>query len=570
MTCLGDPVPSIYNRRFQGWSLCGPIHGVDSAVRIAEITGIFEIKVERKMTVTIVVAVIVAAVAFGVGFYVAKQARMKAAAKEAEEAQREAENILERARMEARSLQKEAQIAAQEEKFKIRSESEQEEIKLKEELKRNEERFRQNKEVLEKKKDLLTSKEIELSKREAGLERIERELHVKDRKVEKRLDEARRLVEQKAGMTREEAKKEVIDQIMDDAKRSSALKIKQIEDETKEEADNRAKRIVGIAIQRYAGEHVQERAVSVVQLPSDDMKGRIIGREGRNIRALEAATGVDLVVDDTPETVVLSGFDPVRREVARLSLEKLIQDGRIHPTRIEEIVSKTQVEVEKSIKEAGEQAILELGLARIHPEIVKMLGRLKFRYSYAQNVLRHSVECGFIAGLMAAELGLNVRKARRAGLLHDLGKATSHEQEGSHAIVGSQFARKHGEEPLIVNAIGSHHEEETPTSVIAHLVAAADALSGARPGARREMLESYIKRLESLENICHSFSGVGKSYAIQAGREVRVLAEHDKIGDAEAVVLARDIAQRIENELTYPGQIKVTVIRETRAVAVAK
>lgn len=518
----------------------------------------------------VIIAAIAAAVAFAVGFFIARAGKSKTAAMEASAAEQQAAEILQRAEKEAQSVVKEAQIAIREEKIRIRSEAEKQATETAKEAKQNEQRFQRNKEILEKKKDVLTNKEIELSKREAQLERSEREIQSKDRKVEQRLEEAGRAVERKAGMTREEAKKELLEQIIDDAKRASALKVKQIEEETKEEADNRAKRIVGIAIQRYAGEYVQERAVSVVQLPSDDMKGRIIGREGRNIRALEAATGVDLVVDDTPETVVLSGFDPVRREIARLSLEKLIQDGRIHPTRIEEIVSKTQVEVEKSIKDAGEQAILELGLARVHPEIVKMLGRLKFRYSYAQNVLRHSVECGFIAGLMAAELGLNVRKARRAGLLHDLGKATSHEQEGSHALVGAQFARKHGEEPLIVNAIASHHEEETPTSVIAHLVAAADALSGARPGARREMLESYIKRLENLENICQSFSGVGKSYAIQAGREVRVLAEHDKIGDAEAVVLARDIAERIENELTYPGQIKVTVIRETRAVAVAK
>ena len=516
------------------------------------------------------IAAIAAAVAFAVGFFIARAAKSKIAAVEAAEARQQADEILGRAEKEAQATIKEAQIAVREEQIRLRAELDKQSAGIAKEAKQNETRFQQNKELLEKKKDVLTNKEIELSKREAQLERSEREIQSKDRRVEQRLEEARQTVERKAGMSREEAKKEILEQMLDDAKRASALKIKQIEEETKEEADNRAKRIVGIAIQRYAGEHVQERAVSVVQLPSDDMKGRIIGREGRNIRALEAATGVDLVVDDTPETVVLSGFDPVRREIARLSLEKLIQDGRIHPTRIEEIVSKTQVEVEKSIKEAGEQAILELGLARVHPEIVKMLGRLKFRYSYAQNVLRHSVECGFIAGLMAAELGLNVRKARRAGLLHDLGKATSHEQEGSHALVGAQFARKHGEEPLIVNAIASHHEEEAPTSVVAHLVAAADALSGARPGARREMLESYIKRLESLENICHSFSGVGKSYAIQAGREVRVLVEHDKVNDAEAVVLARDIAERIENELTYPGQIKVTVIRETRAVATAK
>ncbi|MCP4599505.1 MAG: ribonuclease Y [Proteobacteria bacterium] len=522
------------------------------------------------MTLTIIIAAVLVAVAFVIGYVIAGASKSKRVTDETDKVRQEADEILRNAKSEANTLLKDAEIAAREEKITSLAQIEEEGKQIKVEAKRGETRFRQREEVLEKKKDFITSKEIELSKQEARLERNGRELSSKERKIEEKLEEARQLVERKAGMTREEAKKELIEQISDEARRASALRIKQIEDEAKEEADNRAKRIVGIAIQRYAGEHVQERAVSVVHLPSDDMKGRIIGREGRNIRALEAATGIDLIVDDTPETVVVSGFDPVRREVARLSLEKLIQDGRIHPTRIEEIVAKAQVEVDKSIKEAGEQAILELGLARVHPEIVKLLGRLRFRYSYAQNVLRHSVECGFISGLMASELGLNVRKARRAGLFHDLGKAMSHEQEGSHALVGARVARKHGEEPLIVNAIASHHEEEIPTSVIAHLVAAADALSGARPGARREMLESYVKRLENLEQICTSFDGVDKSYAIQAGREVRVLVENDKIGDPEAVLLARDIASRIENELTYPGQIKVTVIRETRAVAMAK
>jgi ribonuclease Y len=523
------------------------------------------------MTLLIIIgAVILAVVAFFAGFAIARAARAKQTDQATEKLQKEAQEALQKAKSEAKTLIKDAEIAAKEEKIQALAEVEEEAKKVKNEQSRNEERFRQREEVLEKKKDLLTNKEIEISKHEARLERLEREVVSKEQSIEKRLEEARRLVERKAGMTREEAKKELTEQIVDDARRAAAIKVKQVEDEAKEEADNRAKRIVGIAIQRYAGEHVQERAVTVVHLPSDDMKGRIIGREGRNIRALEAVTGIDLIVDDTPETVVVSGFDPVRREVARISLENLIQDGRIHPTRIEEIVAKAQVEVDKSIKEAGEQAILELGLARVHPEMVKLLGRLKFRYSYAQNVLRHSVECGFIAGLMAAELGLNVRKARRAGLFHDIGKALSHEQEGSHALVGARFARKHGEEPLIVNAIASHHEEEQPGGVIAHLIAAADALSGARPGARREMLETYVKRLENLEQICASFDGVEKSYAIQAGREVRVLVENNKIGDPEAVMLARDIASRIENELTYPGQIKVTVIRETRAVAVAK
>jgi ribonuclease Y len=518
---------------------------------------------------TIIAAGVALVVGAVVGWLIARTIKTKRAAEEATEAQQQAREIRERAEREAMALVKDAEIAAREEKIKALAEVEEESKQVKVEAKRNEERFRQREEILEKKKDVLTSKEIDLSKKEAGLERSERSLADKRRQADAKLEEIQLVVERKAGMTRDEAKKELIQQITDDARRAAAMRVKQIEDEAKEEAETRAKRIVGIAIQRYAGEHVQERAVSVIHLPTDEMKGRIIGREGRNIRALEAATGIDLIVDDTPETVVISGFDPVRREVARLSLERLIQDGRIHPTRIEDVVSKAQNDVNKTVKEAGEQAILELGLARVHPELVRTLGRLKFRYSYAQNVLRHSVECGFLSGMMAAELGLNVRKARRAGLLHDIGKAMTHEVEGSHALVGAQFAKKHGEEELVVNAIASHHEEEPPTSVIAHLVGAADALSGARPGARREMLESYVKRLEDLENICISFDGVSKSYAIQAGREVRVLVEHDQVKDEEAVLLAKDIAARIESELTYPGQIKVTVIRETRAVAVA-
>ncbi|MCK9459193.1 MAG: ribonuclease Y [Proteobacteria bacterium] len=518
----------------------------------------------------IIIGAIAAVAGAVIGALIMGAVKSKRGTEEHEEAKRKAEAILQTADRDAKTLLRDAEIAAREEKIKALAAVEEEGRSVKAEVKKNEERFRQRDEVLEKKKDLMTNKEIELSKREAGLERTERSLVERKRKLDEQAEEIGKIVERKAGMTRDEAKKELVEQITDDAKRTAAITVRQIEDEAKEEAESRAKRIVGIAIQRYSGEHVQERAVSVIQLPTDELKGRIIGREGRNIRALEAATGIDLIVDDTPETVVISGFDPVRREVARLSLERLIQDGRIHPTRIEEIVSKAAKDVDKMIKEAGEQAILELGLARVHPEIVKMLGRLKYRYSYAQNVLRHSVECGFIAGMMAAELGLNQRKARRAGLLHDIGKAMSHEVEGSHAVIGAQFAKKFGEEPLVVNAIGSHHEDEPPTSVIAHLVAAADALSGARPGARREMLEQYVRRLEDLENICRSFAGVDKSYAIQAGREVRVLVESERIGDAEASILAKDIAQRIETELTYPGQIKVTVIRETRATATAK
>jgi len=324
------------------------------------------------------------------------------------------------------------------------------------------------------------------------------------------------------------------------------------------------------AIQRYAGEHVQERAVTVVQLPSDDLKGRLIGREGRNIRALEAATGVDLIIDDTPEAIVLSSFDPVRREIARTAVEALVSDGRIHPGRIEEVLEKAREQVEQSIREAGEQAIFELGIHGMHPELVRLVGSLKYRYSFAQNVWRHSIECGYLCGLMAAELGLNIKQARRAGLLHATGKAVDHEVEGGHAVIGGALARKFGESPKVANAIASHHEDEKPESVLAHLVAASDALSGARPGARREMLESYVKRLQDLEHIAQSFPGVEKTYAIQAGREIRVLVEQGTVSDDGAVILSREIAKKIEQEMTYPGQIKVMVVRETRAIEYAK
>ena len=509
-------------------------------------------------------------VGFVIGYMVMRIAKSKSAAADADDIRTKAKEIKEQAEREAKNLIKDSKVAAREEKLERLAEVEKESKQLKAEIKKNDEAIRRREEIFEKKKDLLTTKEIDLSKREAQHERNERGLSDKKHQLDQKIEEAQAVVERKAGMTRDEAKKELVQRITDDAKRSAAIMVRQIEEEAKDEAETQAKRIIGMAIQRYSGEHVQERAVSVIHLPSDEMKGRIIGREGRNIRALEAATGIDLIVDDTPETVVISGFDPIRRETTRLSLERLIQDGRIHPTRIEEVVNKARNDVNASVKEAGEQAILELGLARVHPEMVKLLGRLKYRYSYAQNVLRHSVECGFIAGMMAAELGLNQRKARRAGLLHDIGKAMTHEVEGSHAVIGAQFAKKHGEEDLIVNAIGSHHEDEPATSVIAHLVAAADALSGARPGARREMLESYVRRLEDLEKICRSFNGVDKSYAIQAGREVRVLVESARINDNDAVMLSKDIAARIESELTYPGQIKVTVIRETRAQATAK
>ena len=489
----------------------------------------------------------------------------------------EGDRIINEAEAQSETLRRQAELDAQELKLKAKEESEKEARSERAEIQaeraenqRVQDRLGNREESIERKAELVASRENELTRKENGLEKRVRGLDDKEKRKEELIKEAQIELERVAGLTADQAKQQLIDQYVDEARHSAAVEAKHIEDEAKEEAEKRAKRLVSIAVQRFAGEYVQERAVTAVQLPSDDMKGRIIGREGRNIRALEAACGVDLVIDDTPETVVISSFDPVRREMARVALERLIADGRIHPTRIEEIVSKARDEVNRSIRETGDQAILELGLSRIHVELIKILGSLKYRYSYAQNVLRHSVETGFIAGLLAAELKMNVKKARRAGLLHDIGKAVSHEQEGSHAVVGAQMARKFGEAPIIVNAIASHHEDEAPESVLAHLVAAADALSGARPGARREMLETYIKRLESLERICRSFNGVEKSYAVQAGREVRVMVESEKMSDADARSLSREIAKKVEEELTYPGQIRVTVIRETRAVEYAR
>ena len=444
-------------------------------------------------------------------------------------------------------------------------------------LKQDEERLTQREQALAEKDRAVTEKEKLLSIREADVARrerdnseIERDAKEKQSQIAKLVDEQRVKLEALAGLSGEEARKRLLEQFRDEARVAGAREAKTIEDTARDEAEKRAKRIIGIAIQRYAGDHVQERAVTSVHLASDELKGRIIGREGRNIRALQEATGVDFIVDDTPETIVVSSFDPVRREVARLAIERLIADGRIHPTRIEEVVVKAQQEVERAAFDAADRALDELGLTRLHPELVKLLGQLRYRFSYAQNVLKHSVECGYLTGLMASELGLNIKQARRAGLLHDIGKAVSHEVEGGHAVVGGVLARKHGEDEIVANAIACHHDEEPCVHAIGHLVTAADALSGARPGARREMLESYVRRLDDLERISTSFTGVERSYAIQAGREVRVIVEPSEVSDEEAALLAREISRRIEDELAYPGQVKVTVIRETRAVDYAK
>ena len=475
---------------------------------------------------------------------------------------------------EAEAQLKTAEVEARELVLKARAEAEQGATRalaeVDERIKEREQGVNKRERILREKEDLQSNRELDLTRRDKELQVNEQQSKARDAKIGELVKAQELKLEEIAGMSADEARRRMMEQYKDDARRAAANDAKRIEDDAREEAEKRAKRIVGLAIQRYAGEYVQERSVTSVHLPNDELKGRIIGREGRNIRALQEATGVDFIVDDTPETIVVSSFDPIRREVARIALEKLILDGRIHPTRIEEIVTKSQDEVERAMREAAEQAMLELSITRVHPEIVKMLGRLRYRYSYAQNVLRHSVECGFLCGLMAAELGQNVRQARRAGLLHDIGKAVSHEQEGGHAVVGGQLARKYGEDDVVSNAIAAHHDDEPCRSIIGHLVAAADTLSGARPGARREMLESYVKRLEELEQISASFTGVERAYAIQAGREVRVLVEPSEVSDAESALLAREIARKVEDSLSYPGQIRVTVVRETRAIDYAK
>jgi len=485
-------------------------------------------------------------------------------------AEADAKRLLEEAQSERDMLLKNARVEAGDIKLEAKKEAEEDLKERRAQLDKLEERLSKREEGLDTRVDKLEQRDQELKARTRGIETSERELEERLRDIEQRNAEILTRLEDVARLSADEAKSQIIEQVVGEAKIEASRKVRAIEEEAIEEADKRAKKVISVAVQRYAGEFVAERSVNVVQLPSDDLKGRIIGREGRNIRALEAATGVDVIIDDTPEAVIVSGFDPVRREIARLTLEKLISDGRIHPSRIEEVVAKTEQEVSQKIKEAGEQAAFELGIHKLHPELLRTLGRLRYRTSYGQNMWSHSIEVGFLCGLMASELGVNVKVARRAGLLHDIGKALTHEQEGSHALIGAELAAKYGETEVVRNAIAAHHNEEPQNSVIAHLVIAADALSGARPGARREILETYIKRLEDLERISMDFEGVEKTYAIQAGREIRVMVQNSRVDDDQAFVLSREIARKIEDELTYPGQIKVTVIRETRAVDYAR
>jgi ribonuclease Y len=478
-------------------------------------------------------------------------------------AEDKAREIVDEALKTAEAKKREGLLEIKEESIKTKNELDKEIKERRAEAQRYERRVQQKEEAIDKKADTLDKKEASLAARE---EELAKQKSVVARLNEERVQELERI----SGLTSEQAKEHLLKIVEDDVKHETAVKIKEMESRAKEEADKKAKEIVVTAIQKCAADHVSETTISVVQLPNDEMKGRIIGREGRNIRTLETLTGVELIIDDTPEAVILSGFDPIRREVARIALEKLIVDGRIHPARIEEMVEKAQKEVEAMIKEEGESATLEVGVHGIHPELVKLLGKMKFRTSYGQNALKHSIEVAHLSGLLASEMGLDVRMAKRAGLLHDIGKAVDHEMEGSHIQLGAELCRKYKESPIVINAVESHHGDVEAQSLIACLVQAADTISAARPGARRETLETYTTRLKQLEEITNNFKGVEKSFAIQAGREIRVMVVPDQISDDDMVLLARDIAKAIESDLEYPGQIKVNLIRESRVVEYAK
>ncbi|MFT5701197.1 MAG: ribonuclease Y [Desulforhopalus sp.] len=482
----------------------------------------------------------------------------------------QSKQIIENAIVEADQLKKEAVLKNKEAAYLVKQALEEELNVEREDLKDEQRQLKRKRDSLKREWDSFDRKQTDLLTKEQQVKSLEADWHEKHKEIDDLVSTKRYELAKIAGIAQDEAKKLLMESLESEARMDAAKSLARIENEMKMEADRKGKNILALAISRYAGDYVADRTVSMVPLPSDEMKGRIIGREGRNIRAIEAATGIDIIIDDTPEAVILSGFNPVRREVARQALIQLIGDGRIHPGRIEEVVEKVTKELEVTMREAGEQATFDVGAHGVHMEIIKLLGRLKYRTSYGQNVLQHSLEVSFLCGIMASELGVNVKLAKRAGLLHDIGKAVDHEVEGSHAVIGRDLAKKYGESDEVVYAIGAHHEDQPPLSVIDVLVQAADALSGARPGARKEMLQSYVKRLEDLEAIANDYPGVEKSYAIQAGRDLRIIVDSNKVKDEDATLLSQDIARSIESKLTYPGQIRVTVIRETRVVEYAK
>ena len=510
--------------------------------------------------------VVVGALAFFVGFILHK----KQVEKKMGEVDQRIKIMLDEAESESKALKKEAILEAKEQDLKLRNEFERETKEKKLELQRAEQRLQQKEDNLDKKEDSLQKRSDSLDQQQKNLSRQENEIKKMQEKVNHQHDLMVQELEKVAQLTKEEAKKLLTENILDEARHDVAVQVRNIEQQAKDEAETNAKKVISLAIQRCASDHASEITVSVVPLPNDDMKARIIGREGRNIRALENATGIELIIDDTPEVVILSGFDPVRREVARLSLHQLVIDGRIHPARIEEVVAKVSKQLDDEILETGKRTCIDLGIHGLNIELVKLIGRMKYRSSYGQNLLQHSREVANICATMASELGLNPKIARRAGLLHDIGKVCESDPEYPHAILGAKMAEQYKERPEICNAIGAHHEEMEMTSIYSPLVLVADAISGARPGARREVIESYIKRLEGMENLAASYPGVTKAYAIQAGRELRVIVGADEVSDDQASRLSTDIAQRIQDEMTYPGQVKITVIRETRSVAIAK
>jgi ribonuclease Y len=493
--------------------------------------------------------VVISSLAACIGLLIGFLVRKKFAESKLRTAENTAQKIIEEAEAKAEILRKEALLQAKDKLYQAKAEFEKETVERRQELQTEEKRLHQKEANLDKKVELIDFKEVEVSRREKDVTGKERGVAEKEKRYDELIEKQRMKLESIAKISSEEAKRMLVESMESEAKHEAAIRIKAIEEETREISDKKAKEIISQAVQRYSGEYVAERTVSVLNLPSEEMKGRIIGREGRNIRALEAATGIDLIIDDTPEAVILSGFNPIRREIARIALERLVSDGRIHPARIEEVVQKVEQELDTTIRDSGQQATFDVGVHGIHQEVIKLIGRLKFRTSFAQNVYQHSMEVAFLAGIMAAELGVDVKQAKRAGLLHDIGKALDHEVEGSHSRIGADIAKKYGESPVVVHAIASHHDEEPTETLLDILIQAADALSGARPGARREMLETYVKRLDDLES---------------------VIVQNEKVSDEESLILCKDIAHKIEEELTYPGQVKVVVIRENRAVEYAK